>query len=220
MKLKSINTALALSAIILFAAVGCKKQTETIAPASDESALFEAQATAIVDDADVTYNDAVVAGGSETDAFFAENDGLPEAYVMVETDMDDAGFKRIDNRFFACIKKLNLTDTQAMKLRRAVRAYEECKAADIKAHREAYAKLTLRIENARKELLAQLRNGKITKAQFEDGMVKLRKEFETGLRYIKASYAKTLKACYYKFMSATKEILTPRQWKAFVECYR
>jgi len=220
MKLKSINTALVLSAIILFAAVGCKKQTETIALATDNAALFEAQSTAIVDNADVTYNDAVILGGSEIDAFYAENDGLTEAYAMVETDMDKAGFKRSDNHYFSCIKNLNLTDTQAMKLRGALRAYEECKAGDIKAHREAYAKLTLRIENARKELLAQLRNGKITKAQFEEGMVKLRKEFETGLRYIKASYAKTLRACYYKFMSATKEILTERQWKAFVECYR
>lgn len=220
MKLKSINTALALSAIILFAAVGCKKQAETVAPATDNTALFEAQATAIVDNADVTYNDAVVLGGSETDAFYAENDGLTEAYAMVETDMDNAGFKRADNHYFSCIKNLNLTDTQAMKLRRALRAYEECKAADVKAHREAYAKLVLRIENARKDLLAQLKNGTITKTQFAEGIAKLRKEFETGLRYIKASYAKTLKACYYKFMSATKEILTERQWKAFVDCYR
>ncbi|MDI1234632.1 MAG: hypothetical protein PSX81_10145 [bacterium] len=221
MKIKSMKTALALSAILLFAAVGCKKQAETVAPATtDNSALFEAQSVAIVDNADETYNDAIALGGNETDAFYADNDGLPEAYVMVETDMDDAGFKRADNRYFACIKKLNLSDTQAMKLRRALRAYEACKAADIKAHREAYVKLSTRIENSRKELVAQLRNGKITKAQFEEGMAKLRKDFEISLRYIKVSFAKNLKACYYKFMSATKEILTERQWKAFVDCYR
>ncbi len=220
MKMKSINSAIALSAIILFAAVGCKKQAETVAPATDNSALYESQAVSIIDKADVTYNDVTITGGDETTSFMVDNEGLNEEYMMVETDMDNAGYKRADNHFFSCMKNLDLKDTQVHMLRRALRAYEECKAADIKAHREAYAKLSLRIENSRKELVAQLANGKITKAQFAEGIAKLRKDFETSLRYIKASYAKTLRACYDKFLHATKEILTERQWKAFVECYR
>jgi molecular chaperone GrpE (heat shock protein) len=101
-----------------------------------------------------------------------------------------------------------------------LRAFEECKSADIKAHREAYAKLLTRIENLRKEYAAQLKNGKITKAQFEAKMKELRSDFETSLKVIKASYAKRLNACYEKYMRALKEILTERQWKAFVDCYR
>ncbi len=220
MKIKLIHTGLALSAIMMLAVVGCKKQSEVITPAQDNSALYESQAVSIIDNADVKYNEVVVIGGSETDAFTAENDGLPEAYMMVETDMDDAGFKRTDDHYFGCIKKLELKDTQIHMLRRAVHAYEECKAHDIAAHREAYAKMSARIENSRKELVTQLKNGKITKAQFEEGIAKLRKDFNDSLRYIKASFAKTLKACYDKFLHATKEILTEKQWKAFVECYR
>jgi hypothetical protein len=217
MKNKLIYTGLALAVIAFFTATGCKKETAQIA---DDSAKYESQL--IADDADKSYNEVVVATeGGETTEFSAENEGLPEAYILVETDMDDAGFKRgVERRYFSCLKKLNLTDTQVMQLRKAVRAYEECKAADIKAHRAAYATLVARIEHARQELVTHLRLGKITKAQFEQGIKELRADFVKSLRDIKASYAKTLKACYEKFLRATKEILTERQWKAFVDCYR
>jgi hypothetical protein len=216
MKNKLIYTGLAVAVIAFFTATGCKKETAQIA---DDSAKYESQL--IADDADKSYNEVVITEGSETTEFSAENEGLPEAYILVETDMDDAGFKRgIERRYFSCLKKLNLSDTQVARLRKAVRAYEECKAGDIKKHREAYAALSARIEHARQELATKLRLGKITKAQFEQGMKELRADFEKSLREIKASYAKTLKACYEKFVRATKETLTERQWKAFVDCYR
>ena len=214
--LRKIYTGLALSAIMLFAVTGCKKETVAVV---EDNTRYEAEA--MINDADASYNSAVFTEGGETTEFSAEYEGMPEAYTLVETDMDDAGFKRaLDKRFLACLKKLDLTDTQVMRTRKAFRAYEECKANDVRLHREAYAKLHLRIENLRKEYLAQLRNGKITKAEFEAKMKALRAEFETGLKYIKNSFAKNLKNCYDKFIRAMKEILTERQWKAFVDCYR
>jgi molecular chaperone GrpE (heat shock protein) len=76
------------------------------------------------------------------------------------------------------------------------------------------------VEGQRKEYLAQLANKKITKAEFEAKMKALRQEFESSLKYIKASFAKRLNACYDKYVRAMKEILTERQWKAFVDCYK
>jgi hypothetical protein len=214
--LRKIYTGLALSAIMIFAGTGCKKEAATVV---DNSAQYTSEA--LINDADVDYNNVVFTEGTENTEYSAENEGLPEVYTLVETDMDDAGFKRgIEKRFFTCLKKLNLTDSQAMRLRKALRAFEECKAADIKAHREAYAKLVKRVEGQRKEYLAQLANKKITKAEFEAKMKALRQDFESSLKYIKASFAKRLNACYDKYVRAMKEILTERQWKAFVDCYR
>lgn len=215
MKRNLIYTGLALVSFALLMVTGCKKETTAV----DNSAQYDAQL--LISDADNAYNSSNVIEGSETTEFYAENEGLPEMYTITEEDMDSAGFKRsTEKRFFVCLKKLDLTDSQAKKIRLHVRAFEECKSADIKAHREAYAKLLTRIENLRKEYLAQLKNGKITKAQFEAKMKELRSDFETSLKVIKASYAKRLNACYEKFMRALKEILTERQWKAFVDCYR
>ena len=214
--IKAIYTGLALSAIMIFAATGCKKEAATLV---DNSAQYTAEA--LINDADVNYNNAVFTEGTATSEYSADNDGMPEVYTLVETDMDDAGFKRgLEKRFFTCLKKLDLTDSQAHMLRRSLRAYEECKAADIKAHREAYAKLLARVEGQRKEYAAQLANNKITKAEFEAKMKALRQDFESSLKYIKTSFAKRLNACYDKFVRAMKEILTERQWKAFVDCYK
>lgn len=215
MKRNLIYTGLAFLAILLTTVTGCKKETQTI----DDSARYDAQV--MIDDADNDYNEVVITEGSETSEFSAENEGLPEVYTLTEVDMDDAGYKRgLEKRFFTCLKKLDLTDTQVARLRKALGAFEACKANDIKAHREAYAKLVIRIEAQRKEYLAQLKNGKITKAQFEVKMKELRADFEKSLKYIKVSFAKNLKACYEKFARAMKEILTDKQWRAFVNCYR
>ncbi len=215
MKKQLIYTGIAIIAFFAVAITGCKKETTT----TDTSAQYDA--LVMVDAADNSYNAVNVNEGSETTEFYAENEGMPEVYTLTETDMDDAGFKRgLEKRFFTCLKKLDLTDTQAKQIRKALRGFEECKAGDIKAHREAYAKLLLRIENLRKEYLAQLKNGKITKAQFAAKMKDLRADFESNLKKIKEMYAKSLRVCHEKFMRALKEILTDRQWKAFVDCYK
>lgn len=216
MKIKFIK-GLSILALGIIALVGCKKQTETVSSNNDQ--YYEV--AAITNDVDVAYNSAEISGGTETEQFAAVNDGLPEPYTLEEVDMDNAGYKRgIEKRFFTCLKKLSLSDEQVAKLRLKLRAYEECKAADIKKHREAVAALNERTENSRKELLAQLKNGKITKAQFEAKMKELRTKYENSLKEIKASYAKTLRACYERFIGAVKEILTEKQWRAFIDCYR
>lgn len=215
MNIKKIYTGMALAAIMLFAVTGCKKEAVVV----EDNSKYEADA--MINDADNSYNDVVITEGGETTEFSAENEGLPEVYTLIEMDMDDAGFKRgLEKRFLTCLKKLELTDSQAKRVRMAFRAFEECKANDIRLHREAYAKLLNRVEAQRKEYVAQLKNGKITKAQFEAKMKELREDFHTSLRYIKASFAKTLKACYDKFVRNLKGTLTDRQWKAFVDCYR
>ena len=217
MKNKLMKTAFAFCAILAFTIIGCKKNENIVTPSSTPTV----EAQVLIDEADVAYNEVQVSGGSETEEFSSPNEGLPEVYTFIETDMDDAGFKRgIERKFFMCLKKLELGDTPVIKLRRALRAYEVCKAGDIKKHREAYVSLQTRTENVRKEYLAQLKNGKITKAQFEAKMKDLRALYEKSLKEIKVRYAKTLKACYDRFMKGVREILTDRQWKAFMECYR
>jgi hypothetical protein len=219
MKLKFIHTGIALALSTILMVSSCKKETQTATPATEDNTKYEA--SLLIDDADKSYMETNITGGTEDAAFTAENEGLAESYTFVETDMDDAGFKRGDaKRFFVCLKKLDLTDSQVVLLRRALKAYETCKAEDIRKHREAYEKLSDTIEHSRKELSTRLKLGKITKAQFEQQMKELRTHFEIALRRIKLSYAKTLRACYERYMRANKEILTERQWKAFVDCYR
>lgn len=218
MKRKLIHLGLALSLVTMLIVAGCKKESATPSSA-DNSAQYDA--TLLVNDADNSYTEVSVTGGDENTEFSSENEGLPEAYLLVETDMDDAGYKRGNlRRFFMCLKKLTLTDTQVAMIRKDLREYEACKASDIKLHREAYAKLVLRVNRSRQELVDDFKGGKITRAQFDQGMKDLRADFVKSLHDIKASYAKTLKACHEKFIRGIKDILTTAQWRDFVNCYR
>lgn len=214
-----LKSALVLTVAFLMSIVGCKK--ESVSNNNTDALIAEQEIVNVIDETSTKYEDATVVEGTESVEFMAENEGLPESYMLIEQDMDDAGFKRLEEkRFIRCIKNLNLTDSQVLRLRLALRNYENCKAEDIKKHREAYKSLRDRIENIRKEWVAKLRKGDITEAQFKEKMGKLRNEFSEGLKRIKESYAKTLRACYEKFVRAIKLTLTERQWKAFIECYR
>ncbi|MDP2174701.1 MAG: hypothetical protein Q8K70_02195 [Bacteroidota bacterium] len=218
MKKNLLKIALTLSIAFILSIVGCKK--ETIQTTSNDVASAQELET-IINETDEKYNEVEVVDGGEDKEFYAENEGLPESYLLTEQDMDEAGFKRtVEKRFIRCIKKLELSDEQAKKLRMVLRSYEECKANDIKKHRFAYESLRNRIENIRKEYLAKLKRGDITREQFAEKMQLLRKDFVESLRKIKQSHASNLKMCYDKFIRGIKTTLTDRQWKAFIECYR
>jgi hypothetical protein len=218
MKNNLLKIALTLSIALMLSIVGCKK--ETIKTTSNDLTGNQ-ELEAVITETDQKYNEVEVSDGGEDIEFYAENEGLPESYLLTEKDMDDAGFKRtVERRFIHCIKKLELSDEQAQKLRMVLRGYEECKTNDIKKHREAYESLRNRVENIRKEYLAKLKRGDITREKFAEKMQFLRKDFVESLRKIKQSNAANLKMCYDKFIRGIKATLSERQWKAFIECYR
>lgn len=218
MKKSNLNLTIVLALALMLSIWGCKKEaTKT----TETPVNTEQQLNTWVDDVSDSYSKTEVAGGSETEEFDVKNDGLPEDYILIEMDMDDAGFKRVELRpLIKCLKGLELSDSQVLGVRKGLRAYEECKAADIKKHREEYQALKTRIENIRKEWVGKLRGEKITKAEFETKMQNLRKEFNSGLTIIEKKYAARLKECHTKFMRAIKSRLTERQWLAFVKCNR
>lgn len=216
MKFKFLTPVIILGIALLINLASCKKETATpTAPTTTEDLI------SVLDQTDKNYQEVEVIDGNEEQEFSSQNEGLAESYLLVEQDMDNAGYKRtVERRFISCIKKLDLTDAQVASLRLTLRQFEECKAADVRKHREAYELLRKRIENIRQEALAKLKRGDITKAQFEEKMQLLRKDFVESLRKIKMSYASNLRMCYEKFLRGIKATLTDRQWRAFMECYR
>jgi hypothetical protein len=221
MKFKFLTPVIILGIALLINFASCKKETvlkETVtptAPTTNEDLI------SMLDQTDKKYLEVEVTEGNEVQEFSSPNEGIVESYLLVEQDMDDAGYKRtVERRFISCIKKLDLTDAQVASLRLTLRQFEECKAADVKKHREAYELLRKRIEKIRQEALAKLKRGDITKAQFEEKMQLLKKDFVESLRKIKMSYASNLRMCYEKFLRGIKATLTDRQWRAFMECYR
>lgn len=218
MKKTILNSTIVLALTLMLSIWGCKKEAAktTVTPVNTEQQL-----NTWVDDVSNEYSNAQVSGGTENDEFDAKNEGLPEDYLLIEMDMDYAGFKRFELRpLIKCLKGLEMSDNQVVLIRKALRAYEECKAADIKKHHEDYQALKSRLENIRKEWAGKLKAGKITRAEFETKMRHLKQEFNTGLSHIEKKHSARLKECHAKFMRAVKTTLTERQWLAFVKCNR
>lgn len=67
-----------------------------------------------------------------------------------------------------------------------------------------------------------LRAEKITKTEYEQRMARLRHAFQKELRelQLKDKVNEALKDCHAKFLRHLNSILTDRQWKAFVDCYK
>ena len=211
--------------ILLFAAAtlvfsSCKK--EMVAPIvenAQEATSNDMNLVTIADQADADYLAIDINGGDENAAFEALNEGLTDEYLM-----DASSFDKLEkagkNQLIRCLKSVDLSSDQIAKIRKALAAYEDCKAASIKKHRAAYGELKDKVEAARKDLVKKYRNNEITKEEFHKGMKNLRERFNQALKNIKESYAKSLRACFERFLGHLKEILTERQWKAFVNCYK
>lgn len=209
----------AMLAVISFTA--CKKDGSNAVTPSDNGQSQEI--SVMVNQADQSFADPALYGGSESEEFYFDNDGLPDAYLIAESDLDGlTGVKReiSPRRIIGCLAKLELTDTQIVQLRRVFKDYEGCKLSVVNRYNNAIAELIKKANASREELVKMLRDGKITKEQFEKRMQALRVDLVKQRNAMAEKARQALKECYTTFLRNTNGILTERQWKAFINCYR
>lgn len=123
MKFRNIKTGLALTGMIVLSIIGCKKEKmESVTPTSDNQAV---EMTVLADQTDADYLYATSKGGDENIAFYAENEGLSEEYLMDETSYD-APLRANGERIIHCLKEVKLSDEQVTKLRVSFKNFVEC----------------------------------------------------------------------------------------------
>lgn len=218
MKTSMLNLKFALVLAGLVAFSSCKK--EMVEPILNQSETFTTPNDAVAqisNEVNAEYLSVDFLGGNENEAFFVTNEGLASAYLLDAASFDASGKSR-PNQLIGCLKAQKLSERQIAAIRKALSAYEECKAVSVKRHRAAYAELHQKVEAARKDLTKQLRNNEITKEEFQKSMRALQERFQNAMKQIKANHAEALKACFEKFMAMIKEILTEEQWKGFIGC--
>lgn len=218
MKSSMLNLKFALVLAGLVAFSSCKK--EVVEPLLNQSETFttpQDEVSQISQDVNTEYLSVEMLGGTENEAFFVTNEGLTSIYLL-EAGSFDATERSRPNAFIGCLKAQKLNERQIAAVRKALSAYEDCKAASVKRHRAAYAELHKKMEAARKDLISKLRNNEISKEEFQKAMRALQARFQNAVKEIKANNAKALKDCFEKFLSSLKEILTEDQWKAFIKC--
>lgn len=216
--------------VFIFTFSACKKETiQEIASynaETDVTALAE-QAANAVDEIDVIAEDPDM--GSMEMGIYMENDGIAHDFMVEEGDMENEGPAGLDDRnrirslsFMACLRKLELSDTQKIKVKRALAAYHNCKMDAIKRARAIHAKVHAEFKAKFDRLVAAYKNGDITKEQFKKATEELKTAFRKRMRelQLQEKLDDALKGCYKDFLRHLNNILGERQWKAFVACHK
>ncbi|MES2617663.1 MAG: hypothetical protein V4613_07285 [Bacteroidota bacterium] len=225
MKTKQLTTWIAAVAFAAIIFTGCsKEQNQPVSSTTSGSGdMAAAEITVLVDQADNDFMNATYTGGSETEDFDMTNSGLPDAYTITEATADEINSLKRDGDgagIRKCLHALSLKEEQLAKIKRLFSAYEACKHSIIIRHHNAQKELIIKYNRMREELVKALRNGRITKQQFEAKMKELRKMFNADREALAKKGREALKGCYEKMLRGLNGVLTERQWKAFINCYK
>lgn len=221
-KLTSWMSAAAVAAVLLTAC--SKEQNQPVSAVnSGSNDMAAAEITVLANQADNDFMNAEITGGTEESAFVISNDGLPDAYTVTEATADEINSLKRDGDAAGirkCLHALSLKEEQIVKIKRLFAAYEGCKHSVIVRHHLAQKELLVKYNRMHEELVKALRNGRITKEQFEAKVKELRKMFTAERTILAEKGRAALKSCYEKMLRGLNGILTERQWKAFINCYK
>ena len=214
--------------IMALAFIGCRKEQLNLNPALNTNSETEIQALAVQTETE----DNVILYDDVTNEMVAANEGISVDYLVNSDDLDEnenlsgrhsSGRDDIRNHsFMRCLKDLKLDSAQMRQLRMALKDYNDCNASAVHRARAIHAKLAAKYKDLAAEQAQLLKDGKITKAEFQQRIERIRKAFQKELRelQLKEKVNAALKDCHAKFLRQLNGILTERQWNAFVACYK
>jgi hypothetical protein len=153
--------------------------------------------------------------GDEQTPFAIFNSGLIDEYLATDHHFIRGG--RL-NRLITCIVSTELTTDQKPMVRRVVMAYQKRNESLIARHREEVSKLNAAMEQYRKNLMMQYRNGEISREELHGIMTQLRERYANAIAAIKESNAGDFARSFRHLMEHIHTILTAEQWESMVNC--
>lgn len=224
-----IQKATVVLGVALIAFSACKKDAVQTVTSTDDMVTLANQAESDMDNVavysnndngDIYMDDEGIAADFQVEA----NDcDLVQGAAGGTTSPDDSIRARIrEHSFVRCLNGINLRDGQKDSIKAALKDYADCKADAVKRARAIYHELEKVYKGKAQDLLAAFKAGKITKAQLEDKMKDLRVAFHKELRakHLAEKLDAAMANCYKEYLRKLHNILSERQWKAFVACHK
>jgi hypothetical protein len=215
--MKKINQISIVLLLVVFTA--CTKQNETTrVPSEDEIIALTDKAITGMDTQEIYTDDTC-------QVFYMKNDGISFDFLVEETDLegkDTLRQKIRDHSFIACLRLLNLTETQVSEIKQDIKVYRECKGNAVQRAKAIYRELHEKYKAKYKRIYAALQDGSISKEKFKTLVAELKIEFRRELKslQLKEKLHEAFKNCFRIFLKDLHSILTERQWNAFIECYK
>ena len=217
MKKNPLVLIMLLGALIAFTACSKQNETSSVSPEDEIIALADKAITGM--DAQEVYSDNPDMG------IYMKNDGIPADFLVEETDIEGKDTVRANIReksFLACLRGLNLTETQVSEIKRDIKSYRECKENAVQRAKAIYRDLHEKYKAKYKRIYAAFLDGTISREKFKTLVEELRIEFRRELHslQLKEKLHDAFKKCFRIFLEDLHSILTERQWNAFVDCYK
>ncbi len=229
---KTLKTTALVIGMITFAITGCKKESAKLSTDENTEATNNANIEALLSQSEQD-NDALEAIYNEaSDDISIENDGIAADYAVEPQDVDadessmDASVKeRAKLRrksFIFCLRKVELENDQIRKIKHAIENYRDCRASSTKRARAIYAELYHKYKGLAQEQTRLFKAGKITKDEYAAIINRIKHAFSKELRELKLKEKlhEAFKKCYRILLHDLKGVLSERQWKDFVSCYK
>jgi len=205
--------------VALAAFTGCNKQNETTIVSSED------EINALTDQAITGFETQEVYSDESEKGIYMQDDGIPPDFLVEETDLEgkDTLRKHIrDHSFIDCLRGLNLSEIQKSEIKQGIREYRDCKGDAVKRAKAIYRELVEKYKIKFERIGEAYKNGTISREKFKELVAELKSEFRRELHslQLKEKLHDALKTCFRSFLKDLHAILTERQWKAFVECYK
>lgn len=159
-----------------------------------------------------------VLGGTETEAFYMENEGIP--YFLDEEPLGVEGFEGKRPQPCRLDGERELSPDQKARLLASWKEYLICRKMAMEKIRDAHRELHQRMESRREELVKAFRAERLSEHAFKAAMEKLRHEFKAQSIKLKRQHHEVVKHCYMAFLERAQRILSPEQFKAFMHCHK
>jgi hypothetical protein len=197
----------------------CKKQNEPISLSPDDEIIGLADKAITFLESQEVYSDNPDLG------IYMKNEGIPADFLVEETDLEGKDPLRQnirDHSFIACLRGLNLTESQILEIKQDICDYRGCKEITMQRAKAIYRDLHEKYKAKYDRIYAAFQNGTISREKFKSLLAELKIEFRKELRslHLKEKLHDAFKKCFRVFLKDLHSILTERQWNAFVECYK
>lgn len=171
-----------------------------------------------VDQIPAAFDDMKVFGGTGTETFYMENEGIPSFL-----DEDPFAAEEFEGKKpVRCHpdSTLELNREQKAKLLAAWKDYLHCRQAAMEKMRKAHRELHERMELKRNELIQALRAERLSEREFKAAMEKLRHEYKMQNQKLIRVHLEVIQRCYKAYLTKVEHILGPEKFKAFMRCHK
>jgi hypothetical protein len=157
-----------------------------------------------------------IQGGTKTQAFSLENEGMDGVYGIRMADLENPEGENL--RLFNCVNSLNPGILQKIKINEASNTFAVCRYSVGLSYIAEIEVLLAESEVERQGFIQMFEQGTLTESELDKEMDDLRERFIGSYLGIKNFYSEYFRECLHTLVTEISVIFNNEQWRIFLKC--